>query len=384
MDSQKDMPTRYGSPIYEEEPAFGPDATCIAALRAAGALILGKTHTTEFAATTVGGPCANPRSLDTPEGSSSESAAAVRTPGGSSSGSAAAVADYQSPLAIGTQTGGSVVRPGAFCGIYSFKVTVPSPYNGALKANLEKPTWNIVSTEGMCRNSINLDTVGYFARDPEDLELLASFFSQSSSGPLPAPVPTLQPGVTKIALLKTHVWHKAGPGLRSAWNQLSDLLTSQGTVMDLELPPTFSAHPEYHSTLLAGEAYSSFLGHYLSSPSKLGAKIHQLIQQGARITDLRRTHDNCASLRVQWDAIASEYDLVITPSVVDEAPIGLDYTGDASFCSLWTLLHAPVVNVPGLNGKHGLPIGISVVGARWTDEEVLRKAKVIGDILRQA
>lgn len=108
--NQKDMPTRYGSRIYQDEPAFGPDAICVAALRAAGALIIGKTHTTEFAATTVGGPCANPRCLD-------------RTPGGSSSGSAAAVADYQVPLTIGTQTGGSVVRPGAFCGIYSFKVS---------------------------------------------------------------------------------------------------------------------------------------------------------------------------------------------------------------------------------------------------------------------
>lgn len=109
-DSQADMPTRYGSPIYQDEPAFGPDATSVAALRAAGALIMGKTRTTEFAATAVGGPCANP-------------SCPGRTPGGSSSGSAAVVADHQVPLAIGTQTGGSIVRPGAFCGIYAFKVS---------------------------------------------------------------------------------------------------------------------------------------------------------------------------------------------------------------------------------------------------------------------
>ncbi|RFU79740.1 biuret amidohydrolase [Trichoderma arundinaceum] len=104
----KDMPTCYGSPIYRDEPAHGPDATVVAALRGAGALIMGKTHTTEFAAANVGGPCVN--SYDT-----------QRTPGGSSSGSAAAVADYQVPLAIGTQTGGSMVRPGAYCGIYALK-----------------------------------------------------------------------------------------------------------------------------------------------------------------------------------------------------------------------------------------------------------------------
>ena len=236
----------------------------------------------------------------------------------------------------------------------------------------------------MCRNSINLDTVGYFARDPEDLELLASFFSQNNA--LPAPVPTMPPRMTKIALLKTHVWPKAGPSLRSAWNQLSDLLTYQGAaITELELPLSFSSHPVYHSNFLASEAYSSFFGYFLSTPSKLDAKIHKLIQEGAHITpsDLRRTYDSCASLRTQWDAIASEYDMVITPSVVDEAPLGLDYTGDASFCSLWTLLHAPVANVPGLSGKHNLPIGVSVVSARWTDEEVLRKAKVLGDALSQ-
>lgn len=234
----------------------------------------------------------------------------------------------------------------------------------------------------MCRNSINLDTVGYFARDPEDFELLATIFSHASL--IAAPVPPPSPGMMKIAILRTHVWPKAGPGLRSAWNQLSELLTCRGAVLtELELPSTFSSHPLYHSNLLSSEAYSSFLGYYLSTPCKLDSKIHQLIQLGADITptDLRRTHDNCASLRTQWDAIASEYDLVITPSVVDVAPSGLDYTGDASFCSLWTLLHAPVANVPGLIGEHGLPIGISVVGARWTDAEVLRRAKLLGDIL---
>lgn len=234
----------------------------------------------------------------------------------------------------------------------------------------------------MCRNSINLDTVGYFARDPQDLELLASAFSHSNS--FPAPVPSPPPGTMKIAMVKTHVWPKAGPGLRSAWSQLSELLTYRGAVLtELDLPSEFSSHPLYHSNLLSSEAYSSFLGYYLSTPSKLDPKIHQLIQQGAHITatDLRRTHDNCASLRTQWDTIASDYDLVITPSVVDVAPSGLDYTGDASFCSLWTLLHAPVANVPGLSGEYDLPVGISVVGARWTDEEVLMKAKVLGDIL---
>lgn len=236
----------------------------------------------------------------------------------------------------------------------------------------------------MSRCSVNLDTVGYFSRNPEDLELLASFFSQSSSPPIPPPTRLLC--TAKIALLKTHIWPKATPGLRSAWNQVSDLLACHSAaVTDLELPPAFSSHSEYHANILAREAYSSFLGHYLSTPSKLDTNIHELMHRGTRITPvgLRRTYDSCASLRTQWDAIAAEYDIIITPSVVDEAPRGLDHTGDASFCSLWTLLHAPVANVPGLSGEHGLPIGIAVVGARWTDEEVLRNTKVLGDMLSQ-
>jgi Asp-tRNA(Asn)/Glu-tRNA(Gln) amidotransferase A subunit family amidase len=226
------MPTRYNSDIYRGTTASSIDAACVATLRASGALLLGKTHTTEFAATTEGGPCVNPHNVK-------------HTPGGSSSGSAAAVADFQVPLALGTQTGGSVVRPASYTGIYGFKAT-----------------WGAISREGLAQYSITCDTPGFFARNVDDLELLARVYDLED---IPSTKFKLQGA--RIGFLKTHVWDlaPAGPGLQGAWAKAKDLLTQHGAkVEEIEWPEAdFEKLTKWHRAIMNGEGRSAFYGRML-------------------------------------------------------------------------------------------------------------------------
>jgi Asp-tRNA(Asn)/Glu-tRNA(Gln) amidotransferase A subunit family amidase len=349
------MPTRFFSPIFDASPIIALDSTSVKALRTAGALIFGKTHTTQFASTTNGGPCANPHDLG-------------HTPGGSSSGSAAAVADHHVPLALGTQTGGSIVRPASFCGVWGMK-----------------PTWGTVSTEGMARYSTTCDTVGYFARTIDDINLIHSVFTQR---PLNTPhVHDPIPLKGKVAMLKTHVWPKAGPGLIKAWDQLRSALEVAGYIpTDLELPEEFSKMTDWHANLMSHESRAMFLGHVLADRDKIDPIILNIFDKGRHLTSqtIRETYDGIARLRSAWDDIANDYDLIITPSTTDSAPESLKWTGDACFNAMWTALHAPCVNVPGLKGTKDLPLGVTVVGARWTDNEVMRGAATLKTVIDAA
>ncbi|RJE21239.1 hypothetical protein PHISCL_06421 [Aspergillus sclerotialis] len=326
------------------------DASVVIVLRAAGALILGKTATTEFAATTEGGPCTNPHNPN-------------HTPGGSSSGSAAAVADFQVPVALGTQTMGSMIRPGSFNGVYALK-----------------PTWGSISWDGLAHFSVSNDTVGFFARCAEDLEVLAGTFRLIDDEPVPE---SLSVANTKIAFAKTHIWPKAGPGLKAAWEKAISLLSRHGAeVEEIELPEDFSKLKDWNPIILAGEGRAAFLGNYLVSKDQLTKVGVDAVENKTNTTrkTLLESYDGCARLRPVWDEISRKYDAVITPSTVDDAPRGLEYTGDHSFCSMWTMLHAPVLNIPGFAGEHGLPIGLTVVGPRYCDLHVLDMGKRIGKI----
>jgi Asp-tRNA(Asn)/Glu-tRNA(Gln) amidotransferase A subunit family amidase len=245
------MPTAHNSPIYKDEPASLVDAAPIITLRAAGALIFGKTTTTEFASTTVGGPSANPHDPS-------------RTPGGSSSGSGVAVGDFQVcsspglfhkttlnipqvPIAIGTQTGGSTIRPGSFNGIYAFK-----------------PTWGAISREGLTQYSMTCDTLGLYARAVTDLELLSSIFQLADDTLVPST--SFSISGSKIAFVKTHVWPKAGPGLEKAWEKAKALLEEKGaSIEEIELPKEFKSITKWHADVLAGEGRTSFLGSEFST-----------------------------------------------------------------------------------------------------------------------
>ncbi|EFY89998.1 glutamyl-tRNA(Gln) amidotransferase subunit A [Metarhizium acridum CQMa 102] len=295
------MPTKYYSRLHAQDGNAAADSACVSVLRAAGAIIFGKTATTEFASMTEGSPCANPHN-------------GRHTPGGSSSGSAAAVADFQVPLSIGTQTGGSIVRPGSFNGVYAFKAT-----------------WGTVSTEGTSIVSPSADTPGFYARSVDDLESLAHLFRLDSR--LTEPLHPLSIIGARIAFIKTHIWPEALSGTQTAWKLAHRLLAESGAKIEhVELPERFGNCPGWRETVVAEEARAAFLPKYLEDKTKLHADIVALVESTSVPSQkkLLEAHDGIARLRKEWDQIASQYDIIITPSAIDEAPEGLENTGTAA------------------------------------------------------
>jgi amidase len=342
-----DMPTEHNSPLYKGSFAT-VDAGCIKTLRAAGALIFGKTDTTEFAAVTRGGTARHP--LD-----------ASRTPGGSSSGSAAVVGDSQVPIGLGTQTAGSTIRPGSFCGIYAMK-----------------PTWGAINREGLKMLSLSLDTLGLFARSAEDLDLLADVFALEDRTPV-APF-TLRGA--RIAACRSPAWDKTESATREAFERGIRLLREAGAeVAPLDLPPTFSSLVDHHTAVMYGEALVSFLSEIRAQPELLHEDLTAMAKNSKGITKgaLVAAYDAAAQCRMAFDEIAAGFDAVLTPSARGEAPAGT-VTGDAAVNAMWTLLHVPVISVPGFTGPFGLPVGLSLTSPRYTDRHLLRVAKEIGPL----
>lgn len=299
----KDMPTQHNSMIFTSDQPSTVDAAPVMTLRANGALIFGKLSTTEFATSKQGNWHQN---------LTSNAQDLKRTPGGSSSGSGAAVGDFQIPVALGTQTGGSVVRPASFNGTYGWK-----------------PTWGAISREGLAQWSMTLDTCGFFTRSVDDLDLLANVFRIADDEPVPQQA--FQVKGAKIAFCKTYNWHKAGPGTIKAWDLAQQILEGHGaSVNELDLPGDFKPILDWHAQVLAGEGRSSFLGQYSQAKDKLHPDIQGHVENKTGLSRKKQlqAYDNCARLRPVWDELAAPYDIVITPSVVDEAPLGLENTGD--------------------------------------------------------
>ncbi|PBL02561.1 amidase [Armillaria gallica] len=342
----KGMPTQHNSPIYEND-APVIDAGPVTILRNAGALILGKTTTTEFAAVFTGPKTRNPHDPN-------------RTPGGSSSGSGAAVGDFQVPIALGTQTIGSVIRPGSYNGVFSFKAT-----------------WGSISREGVKISSLILDTVGFFTRSIDDLQLLADVFKLSDDE---------EPGAfelkgARFAVCKTHVWPQAGRGTIDALDLAVRLLREHGAeVEELELPEDFSQITQWQRNILEGDGRVSFLPEYHLAKDKLDPLLIGFVESTTKPSkrDFSASFDSIASLRPKIDAIAGEYAAILTPSALDEAPEGISTTGSPAFCGMWTALHVPVVNIPGFAGSHGMPIGVSLVAPRYHDRHLLNVSRSVG------
>ena len=343
----EDMPTEHNSPLFKGSfPHL--DASCVKTLRAAGALILGKTDTTEFASVTRRGSSRHP--LDP-----------TRTPGGSSSGSAAVVADCQAMIGLGTQTVGSTIRPGSFCGIYAMK-----------------PTWGAINREGLKMLALSLDTLGLYARSADDLDLLADVFALEDRAEAP---PFALEGA-RIAACRSPAWNKAEAAGREAFERGVALLRAGGAKVEtLDLPGEFDALPEHAANVMAGEAAVSFLSELRAQGDLLHDDLKALATNARGVTRaaLLASLDAAAACRARFDEIASGYDAVLTPSAPGEAPQG-PTTGDAALNAIWTLLHVPVVQVPGFKGPNGLPVGLSLVGPRYADRRVLRAAKVIGPL----
>ncbi|KAI3542635.1 hypothetical protein CSPX01_06840 [Colletotrichum filicis] len=313
-----DMPTEYGSPIYR---GYQPssDSAAVAILRASGALIFGKTTTTEFTVTNSGPDTTNPRDPK-------------RTPGGSSCGSAAAVAALHVPLSLGAQTGGSLIRPASFTGVYALK-----------------PTFNAISTEGQKAFAPTFDTFGFFARCVEDLQLLTDVFGlEDDESAKDTPL-----GEVSIALMKTPMWPAAGPGTISAMEKAAAILRDRGVkVEEVSFPPEISDPDELkriQKVITLAEAQTSFLREYRLEKENLAPEIREIVENTTNVTHKEREQasDTYSQMRHVMNNLAQKYTAILTPSAVDEAPVGLEDMGRATFNTMWTAsapLHLPLAH----------------------------------------
>ena len=331
-----DLPTGYGSLIYDGHRPVA-DAACVTQLRNAGAVVLGKTVTTEFAYYRPG-KTANPHN---PE----------HTPGGSSQGSAAAVGAGMVPLAFGTQTAGSVIRPAAFCGVVGYK-----------------PSWGLIPRQGVKVLSDWLDTVGVFARDVAD----AAFFVATLTGR------SLQPdgagGPYRIAVLREPYPNSVEPEAVRVLDQTMVALEAAGhTVFDLPTPAPLQGLPRLQRLVMAYDMSRS-LGHERRThEGSLSPILKSLIDEGSGMSG--RAYDAAlASVREvirDIDGVFGAADVILSPPAPGEAPRGLQATGDAAFNRTWTLLQLPCLTVPVGTGPNGLPVGVQLAARSGQDALLL-------------
>ena len=349
-----DMPTENGTVLHQGRTPRD-DAAVVARLRAAGAVILGKTVTTECAYFHPG----KTRNPHNPE----------HTPGGSSSGSAAAVAAGMVPLALGSQTNGSVIRPAAFCGVYGFK-----------------PTHGLIPRTGILKLSRTLDHVGVFARTLEDIALAAEELAGYDEGdpdtrprarvPFRAVAAEEPPIPPVIAFVKTPMWERAEPETQEAFAELVEALGDR--VEEVELFPSATEAWDWHKTVMEAEMAANLEREWLSGREKLSEKLRALIERGREIraVDYQRALARIAPVQESFEELFTQrYDAILTPAAPGTAPKGLDSTGDPSFCTLWTLVGLPAVLMPLLQGVNGLPLGVQLVGRRHFDARLLRTAR---------
>lgn len=336
-----DMPTTHNSPLFSaHRPA--QDAAAVAVLRAAGAVVLGKTDTTEFACAGRDAATANPHDP-------------ARTPGGSSAGSAAAVGDGHVRIALATQTGGSTIRPASFCGVHGFK-----------------PTWGLVSREGMKLYAASLDTVGWHARSVDDLDLLCAAYGLADAPPPPA-----RP--LRIALCRTPWWNEADADGQAAIERVAAGLRQAGaSVEDVALPSPLEDSRDAYRAMLFREGGAAFLLLARTRGALLHADFHARVESAATYDDaaLIAAWDMAADGRRAVEAMLAGYDAMLTPSAPGVAPVGRG-PGNPVFNQLWTMLHLPVVNLPLARGEQGLPIGVSLVAPRCHDRRLLAVAHAV-------
>jgi Asp-tRNA(Asn)/Glu-tRNA(Gln) amidotransferase A subunit family amidase len=331
-----DMPTSYGSPIYAGyQPVW--DAACVALLRVAGAVILGKTVTTEFAMFTPG-KTANPHNP-------------AHTPGGSSSGSAAAVAAEMVPLALGSQTAGSIIRPASFCGVVGYK-----------------PTHGQFPVAGIKALSQTLDTLGGFARSVADLALLRAAMVGG-----PARLPALE-RAPRIGLCRTPQWPHATAASREALETAGQQLAAAGAeVRELELPAEFDNLVAAQETIQIFEGARCFTYELTRHRERLSPRLLELLAPAEHLSYAAYAEAVAlaATCRRRLETVFTAHDVLLVPSAPGEAPAGLEATGNPLFNRMWTLLHTPAVNLPGQTGPNGLPVGVQVIGPLGMDDRLL-------------
>jgi Asp-tRNA(Asn)/Glu-tRNA(Gln) amidotransferase A subunit family amidase len=347
-----DMPTEFGSKLWVGRTPRR-DSAAVARLRAAGAVILGKTVTTEYAYFSPG-KTRNPHNRD-------------HTPGGSSSGSAAAVAALMVPGAIGSQTNGSVIRPAAFCGVVGFK-----------------PTHGLIARSGALLLSRALDHVGVFARNVADAALLAEVMAgvdeddpdtRAIARPPLADVAVSEPPLPpRFAFVRSPAWKHAENVTTEAFAELVEALGEH--VAEVVIGESFDRAVDLHRTIMEVEMAHNLHRDFEQGRDSLSEALRKQIERGrkALAVDYTRALAGSAPLNQALDGVFDEYDAILTPAAPGPAPRGLDSTGNPVFCTLWTYLGTPAVTLPLLTSEEGLPIGVQLVGRRGNDARLLRTA----------
>ena len=319
---------------------------------------MGKTVTTEFALYAPG-KTRNPHDP-------------ARTPGGSSSGSAAAVAARMVPLAIGSQTNGSVIRPAAFCGIYGYK-----------------PTHGLISRHNVLALSRALDHVGGFARDLGDMARLAEAmmdFDGRDPDMRPDAAPDLAAAAAtaeapRLALVETPVWSRAEEDTKAAFKTLAGALGAH--VGRAKLPEAFDSAIDWHTTILCTDLARGFAAEYDEGRDRMSPRLRDMIERGQALGPGEREQalESVVALKQSLDELFGRYDVIITPAARGEAPLGLEATGDPAFCTIWTLCGAPAVTVPILEGGNGMPMGAQLVAGRGEDARLFHAARWLAEFV---
>ena len=336
-----DMPTGHNSPIFEGKVPFG-DAACVALCRTENAVIMGKTVTTEFA-NRHPGATTNPHNP-------------AHTPGGSSSGSAAAVADGHVPLAFGTQTGGSVIRPAAYCGVVGYK-----------------PTFGDFNRVGIKMQCHSVDTLGLMARTLDDIALFRAAVLK-----LPPVRIDRDIGRPRIGVCRSPVWDQAEPETKALIEATATLLSDKGaSVVDVSFAPQFTDIIDDHAAITGFESVRNYADERLRNPDKVSDELMSgPMKRGLAVSFERyvAAQRKATAFKAHVDSLFDKVDLLLTASAPGEAPKGLAATGDPVFNSIWTLAGTPCVTLPAGTGPNGLPLGVQLVGLRHDDDRMLSLA----------
>lgn len=336
-----ELPTQFNSPIYR---GYRPraDAACVALARRAGAIVLGKTVTTEFASRTPG-PTRNPHHP-------------AHTPGGSSSGSAAAVADFMAPLGFGTQTGGSVIRPAAYCGVVGYK-----------------PTYNTINCAGLKHLSESLDTIGVMGRAVSDCALLVHAVSARPMPDFSAPAPA-----PRIGLCRTSRAGDMLPEMQDALERAASVLSARGArVSEFALPDHFDRLYDEQNVVSGFEAARGLAWESDAHPQELSEHMRLHVEKYSKLpyAEYERALAHARQCRAAFGELTSGCDVLLTAAAPGYAPEGIGGTGSSLFNRNWTMLHAPCVTIPALRSGSVLPLGLQLVGRRDEDERVLLAAE---------
>ena len=348
----ENMPTSDGTEIHKENPSWN-DCTVVSKLKQAGAIIMGKTVTTELAYYSPG-KTKNPHDP-------------TRTPGGSSSGSAAAVASHMVPLAIGSQTNGSVIRPASYCGVVGYK-----------------PTKGLISRHLVLQISRALDQIGVFSNTLEDAALISEQLfgydkldpdTSLSAKPKLLDATKQKPPVEPIfAYIKLPFMDELDEDAKKGFEEIKDEL--KGKIDEIELPEGFVDIPEWHKVIMESDMARSFSAEYTKSKHKLSNNIIEAIERGMKYTAVE--YNNALSkidaANIYFKQFFYDYDAILTPSASGEAPKGLKSTGNPIFCTIWTFCGMPCISLPLLQGNNGLPIGVQLVSSLFDDERLFRNA----------